>query len=179
VAWTAQRTWVQGEVVTAALMNTHLRDNIKAVSSAQRLFAMDSATAQVVANTDLAVPLNDERYDATSDFHDPVTNNTRIVFPVDGVYLLTANMAWDNSTTGTFRQAGFRPSGGFTAFIGRSRRPPHSDGWMEHNIAALREFTAGSYVELVIRHDSATTIGLQASSGNDRCSIVQVSRVSD
>jgi hypothetical protein len=29
MAWTAPRTWVVGEVVTAALINTHLRDNDK------------------------------------------------------------------------------------------------------------------------------------------------------
>ena len=28
MAWTAPRTWVVGEVVTAALMNTHVRDNL-------------------------------------------------------------------------------------------------------------------------------------------------------
>ena len=28
MAWTAPRTWVTGEVVTAALLNTHLRDNL-------------------------------------------------------------------------------------------------------------------------------------------------------
>ena len=29
MAWTAPRTWVTGEVVTAALMNTHVRDNLR------------------------------------------------------------------------------------------------------------------------------------------------------
>ena len=31
MAWTAPRTWVAAEVVTAALMNAHLRDNLKAI----------------------------------------------------------------------------------------------------------------------------------------------------
>lgn len=31
MAWTAPRTWVAGETVTAALLNTHLRDNLKAI----------------------------------------------------------------------------------------------------------------------------------------------------
>lgn len=31
MAWTAPRTWVAGETVTAALMNTHVRDNLKAI----------------------------------------------------------------------------------------------------------------------------------------------------
>lgn len=32
MAWTTPRTWVAGEVVTAALLNTHLRDNLNAIS---------------------------------------------------------------------------------------------------------------------------------------------------
>lgn len=31
MAWTAPRTWVAGETVTAALLNTHVRDNLKAI----------------------------------------------------------------------------------------------------------------------------------------------------
>jgi hypothetical protein len=31
MAWTAPRTWVAGETLTAALLNTHLRDNLKAL----------------------------------------------------------------------------------------------------------------------------------------------------
>lgn len=31
MAWTAPRTWVTGEVVTGALLNTHVRDNLLAV----------------------------------------------------------------------------------------------------------------------------------------------------
>lgn len=32
MAWTTPRTWVAGEIVTAALLNTHVRDNLLAVS---------------------------------------------------------------------------------------------------------------------------------------------------
>lgn len=31
MAWTAPRTWVAGEMATAALLNTHLRDNLLAL----------------------------------------------------------------------------------------------------------------------------------------------------
>ena len=31
MVWTAPRTWATGEVVTAALLNTHLRDNLLAI----------------------------------------------------------------------------------------------------------------------------------------------------
>jgi hypothetical protein len=32
MAWTTARTWVTGEVVTAAVMNTHVRDNLNALA---------------------------------------------------------------------------------------------------------------------------------------------------
>lgn len=31
MAWTAPRTWVAGETVTASICNTHIRDNLKAI----------------------------------------------------------------------------------------------------------------------------------------------------
>lgn len=31
MAWTSPRTWVAAELVTAALLNTHLRDNLNAI----------------------------------------------------------------------------------------------------------------------------------------------------
>lgn len=34
MAWTNPRTWVTSETVTAALMNTHVRDNLKAIGDA-------------------------------------------------------------------------------------------------------------------------------------------------
>lgn len=33
MAWTAPRTWVTGEIVTAALMNAHVRDNLNALNA--------------------------------------------------------------------------------------------------------------------------------------------------
>ena len=33
MAWTAPRTWVTGEVVTASVMNVHVRDNLLALST--------------------------------------------------------------------------------------------------------------------------------------------------
>jgi hypothetical protein len=38
MAWTTPRTWVAGEVVTAAVMNTHVRDNLKALGDSPTTF---------------------------------------------------------------------------------------------------------------------------------------------
>ncbi len=45
MAWTAPRTWVTGETVTAALMNAHIRDNFLETSAATVTTAGDLAYA--------------------------------------------------------------------------------------------------------------------------------------
>lgn len=42
MAWTDPRTWVTSEVVTAAIMNTHVRDNLKAIGDAWTSFGAAS-----------------------------------------------------------------------------------------------------------------------------------------
>lgn len=44
MAWTAPRTWATGEIVTASILNTHVRDNLKEVWR-------EVAYAEVTANT--------------------------------------------------------------------------------------------------------------------------------
>lgn len=46
MAWTAPRTWVVGEIVTAAQLNTHLRDNLAATAP-----ALSAAKGDVFAGT--------------------------------------------------------------------------------------------------------------------------------
>ena len=41
MAWTTPRTWVTSEVVTASLLNTHVRDNLKETSAATAVAAGD------------------------------------------------------------------------------------------------------------------------------------------
>ena len=57
MAWTAPRTWVVGEVLTAALLNTHLRDNMletapaKAATAGDVFYADDANSLAVLAGS--------------------------------------------------------------------------------------------------------------------------------
>lgn len=57
MAWTAPRTWVAGEVPTAAMMNAHIRDNLLAIGQHTYVFkAADTSrvsTATLAADPDL------------------------------------------------------------------------------------------------------------------------------
>lgn len=57
MAWTTPRTWVAGETVTAALMNTHVRDNLKAVGDPWVAYTpawTSSGTAPALGNGTIA-----------------------------------------------------------------------------------------------------------------------------
>lgn len=51
MAWTTPRTWVTNEQVTAALMNTHVRDNLDAVAPSGTTFTASGYTPALTADT--------------------------------------------------------------------------------------------------------------------------------
>lgn len=48
MAWTAPRTWTDGELVTATMMNTHVRDNLLAIG--QRFHIRKASTESVTSS---------------------------------------------------------------------------------------------------------------------------------
>lgn len=52
MGWTSPRTWVTSEVVTAALMNTHIRDNLNAINGFVRKTADESVTSSTTLQND-------------------------------------------------------------------------------------------------------------------------------
>lgn len=61
MAWSTPRTWVAGETVTAALMNTHVRDNFDAIGGAWTSYAGSIVLAQG-ASTNIAKTVNYAKY---------------------------------------------------------------------------------------------------------------------
>jgi len=62
MAWTSPRSWISGEVVTAALLNTHLRDNLLAIGAgAANAWTAYTPTVRANANT-VTISGNDSRY---------------------------------------------------------------------------------------------------------------------
>ncbi len=84
MAWTAPRTWVTGETVTAALLNTHVRDNFLAIGE----------PVQVVKSSD-----------------ESVTSSTTLQADDELLFAVAANETWlyrfgiffTGNTTGDFK----------------------------------------------------------------------------
>lgn len=104
MSWTTPRTWVAGETVTAAIMNTHVRDNL-AYLAAPALFVGVQLSAQAIPNTGLtAITLDSEVID-TDGGHSTVTNTSRYAVPFAGYYDVDAVILYSANTTGQRRAA--------------------------------------------------------------------------
>ena len=85
MAWTTPRTWVSGELVTAALFNTHIRDNLnilKTVLNDSGQLQFTDATELTIASGVITVTQNfhkvDTESDASSDDLDTITAGSNV-----------------------------------------------------------------------------------------------------
>jgi hypothetical protein len=86
-AWTAPRTWVTSEIVTATIMNTHVRDNLLAINSTPKvLVAHNGGIPQSGAGTWHTVTWDVEVYDTDGMYS--AGSNDRITIQTAGVYWL-------------------------------------------------------------------------------------------
>lgn len=97
MAWTSPRTWVANAIVTAAQLNTHLRDNLSWLYSAKhglfgRLAALDVPTGTW---TPIAWDFDVEQ-DPTMWAASPYPE--RITPPLGGIWLITLNVRWEATT---------------------------------------------------------------------------------
>ena len=53
MAWTAPRTWTTGELVTAALLNTHVRDNLNVLNPTALTLTVDGGGAAITTGSKL------------------------------------------------------------------------------------------------------------------------------
>jgi len=87
MAYTAPRTWVTGELVTAALLNTHLRDNVSFLANIPICRLSRSTALSLPDNAQTNVTWDVEHID-TDNMHSTVTNTGRITFNTAGVYAI-------------------------------------------------------------------------------------------
>lgn len=99
MAWTSPRTWAVGETVTAALMNTHLRDQLNFLAAPPRVHVTNVAGITHTTATSTLLTWDTEVAD-TDGMHDLVTDTSRIKAITAGVYRVTARAAFATNATG-------------------------------------------------------------------------------
>jgi hypothetical protein len=104
MGWTTPRTWVDGELATATLLNTHLRDNLDWLNARKWARVYKSATQSVNDATQTVLTFDSETAD-TDGFHSTVSNTGRLTIPsgLDGLYLVVGQVEWATNATGNRR----------------------------------------------------------------------------
>jgi hypothetical protein len=120
-----------------------------------------TATQSIPNGSFTAIQLTSETWDHLG-LHSS-TNNTRLTAPIDGVYLITANVFWASNTSGG-RVLGITVNGG--SFIGFVAQPA-SSVFPEVPLSVTTAYLlgAGDFIEAKVQQTSGGALNLDASSG--------------
>lgn len=101
MAWTTPKTWTVGEVVTAANMNTHVRDNLTFLANPARVKTKRSATQNISHNVITILTWDQEYYD-TQNMHSTTSLTNRLTVPSgwDGNWHLELDLEFAANATG-------------------------------------------------------------------------------
>ena len=157
--WTAPKTWVTGEVLTAADLNLHLRDNLIALrDEAPRARVYHSGAQSILSNIATILLYNSERYD-TDAIHDNVGNNSRLTCRTAGAYLFVATQQFATNGTGR-REFALRHSG--VTFVGVDERIAVPGAPTAAVVAAFLALAVNDYVEVRVFQDSGAALDIEA-----------------
>lgn len=156
--WTAPRSWAVGEIVTASMLNTHLRDNELWLYNGDGCALTHSVAQSIPASTETVLAFDTERQD-TSGYHDTVTNNSRITIPRAGGCWVGANVRFAY-VGDTLRMVALRLNGSTVIAKERVPEPTHTATTMSADMIVSRyyRFVAGDYVEVVVWHNESSAL---------------------
>lgn len=106
MAWTTPRTWIPGELVTASMLNIHLRDNMNALRA--------TSVPTVIPLTDGATPALDASLAPVNGLYTLTAAGDRTIAvptgPLDGQKIIIAHLASGGARTLTLNTGtgGFR-----------------------------------------------------------------------
>jgi len=85
--WTKPKTWVDGETITAATLNTHLRDQLDFLHHRDRTHAVQTQDNGLKDSEWEVVRFGGEGFDR-GDMHNSRKRTAQVVFRQDGLYLI-------------------------------------------------------------------------------------------
>ena len=164
MAYTSPRTWTAGETVTAALMNTHVRDNLTAIVAANPLVVpaarvYNNADITVANNTETTLTFNSETFD-TDTIHDTSTNSERLTCKTAGIYEITANIAFDSDADG-IREVILYVNG-TTDYIAYQSTNARSAGRTHIQVSGIYSLAVNDYVICRVRHTGGGNLNVAA-----------------
>ncbi|MCW2767782.1 MAG: hypothetical protein JWO11_3741 [Nocardioides sp.] len=160
------RTWAVGELLTAAKLNTDLRDGLNFLLAPP--FALLQKTGNLPSTTSgtwTIVPWDSEQSDVDGG-HDNVTNNSRYTIKTAGWWQFYATVAFFSNTTG-HRGIRFRKNGTGNPLPGEIvLDSTDSTGQGTPVSLSVAQLAVNDYVEVEVLQDSATTLGVSPNIDN-------------
>ena len=166
MAWTSPRTWTVGETLTAANMNTHVRDNLNWLANDRpRCRANMTGSQNITDSTQTAVQFGGiDSFDVGA-MHDPASNNTRLTVPSGGggVYMFGVdNIGWQANNNGV-RDLGLRVNGLTTVAFQRVPATQNTNTFPP-SMVSFYALAATDYVEAMVTQTSGGTISVSTAS---------------
>jgi hypothetical protein len=145
MAWTTPASWSTNEVVTAAKMNTHVRDNVAFLGSPPSVAVNNSASVSVANATFTVMLANTELWD-TDTMHSTSSNTSRLTATTAGRYQLNVTMRFGVNATGS-RVIAYRVNGVATDI--QLMAVPNAGGSVETVLSGSADIVmaAADYVE--------------------------------
>lgn len=98
--YTTPKTWTTSELLTAADLNTYVRDNVAYLATTPQV-AVRLTSAQTIPNaTATTLSWDEAPWESVPDMWD-IGTPTKIIIPRAGVYVVTAHVLWDASADPT------------------------------------------------------------------------------
>ncbi len=141
MAWTVPRTWVTGELVTAAQFNAHIRDNFNVLREREIWFSAASGNIAVGSGTHRAYANEDRSVTTCIAFVDTAPTGATAIFDVnkDGTTLYTTQ--------------GNRPTISISGFVSTETAPDvtawSADSYLQSDIDQVGSSVTGADASLV------------------------------
>lgn len=162
MAYTTPRTYVAGEVHTAAHHNTYERDNIAWLATDSPTCGVYRSTAQSIGNAaDVPVTFDSERFDNAA-MHSTSSNTSRLTIPTGGggKYLVGGVIDWAANTTG-YRKLAVKVNA--TTEYARQVGPTTSTGAAAQAILSVVSMSAADYFEIQVDQNSGGALNVARS----------------
>lgn len=165
-------TFVAGNVLTAAQMNSNVRDLGNYMLNLPMALANRTIAGSVTTSTNTAVALGNEDFDMEA-IHSTVSNTSRFTIVTGGYYTAFGQISWTGNTSGQ-RVVFWRLNGAGTQYYQNTAQTTSGVINLQQISAGIIPvlLVAGDYLELCCWQNTGSGLNLDTASG----SVVWVSR---
>lgn len=160
MAYTAPRTWVTNTAVTAAALNTDVRDNEIFLRNPPSARVFNSAAIAIANQTTTFLTFNSERFD-TDNMHSTSSNSGRLIAVTAGRYLFGAHCQWEPNATGD-RVMDIMLNGVDIIAVSVMGSAKTAGNHTRQFATGFWEFTANDYIEVRVWQDSTVSLNVDA-----------------